>query len=461
MRNWIFTFALLFASCSAFSKGLSPYLPLQISPEIELYIEKLFAVADGVPLSKPYKAVDILAKANSVKRTHPRLYRKLSNYLQRYQKQGGRTHSSIELTHSNDDATLPNQRGANYGNNYRISTTGFYQYNPYTIVSLGIEKQDSGSPVHYSSYFGFGYEYAQVEVGYRDHWFSPFQDSAMLTSINAAPSPSITISNATPLTKWNIRYEAFVSRLEKLRATESDVEVNSKYPKLAGLHVSFNPLPFWTIGVNRTVQYGDNLSDVGLADLADDFLDPNSSTSEVDISNHLASVTTKLNLDFGTPFSLYAEYGGETSDDKSSFGLGEETISVGVFLPTLYQNLSLRYEYNQWSKAWYVHPVFAEGYSNKGNIIGHWAAGLYPLGSNEATKVHSLMLSTETRFKSLVDTTFRMISSDDRFDNYQTGYDLQIRYSHATQNGFWGLELNAASDLKGNKQSRIAVFYRW
>ena len=41
-------------------------------------------------------------------------------------------------------------------------------------------------PLPTGSMLSAGFEFAQLDVGYRDHWFSPFTDSAMLISTRGA-----------------------------------------------------------------------------------------------------------------------------------------------------------------------------------------------------------------------------------------------------------------------------------
>ena len=64
---------------SLLAKGVSPFLPLNISPEVELQIEKLMALTSGPALTKPYKAKD----DNQITGHHPLMYHRLSSYLKR------------------------------------------------------------------------------------------------------------------------------------------------------------------------------------------------------------------------------------------------------------------------------------------------------------------------------------------------------------------------------------------
>src|SRR5690606_3592172 len=91
---------------------------------------------------------------------------------------------------------------------------------------------------------------------WRDHWLSPMSDSAMLLSTQSQTLPSVTLSNYTPLTRWNLRYQIFFAKLSESNEIRYEQGVTSGEPRLAGLHLSINPIPGWSLGVNRLMQYG-------------------------------------------------------------------------------------------------------------------------------------------------------------------------------------------------------------
>jgi hypothetical protein len=455
------------------AKGLSPYLPLQLSPEIESQIEKVMALTPGAPLTKPYKASEVLNRIKQLQSSHPGLYGQVNRYLQRYTRTFGRTHSAIELAVNQDQARmLPNQRGTRSDASYVASAGAFYQPNPYFIASAGmLLTDDSGGPVHTGSYIGFGYEYAQVELGYREHWFSPFQDSAMLVSTHAQASPSITISNATPITDWNIRYELFYSKLEEVDGIRLGDEFFTGHPRLAGLHLSFSPLEFWTIGVNRTFQFGGGAREVNISDVFQAFFDPAGKDNvgtvtddpNYEFGNQQASFTSKVNVQlWDINWSFYGEIGGEDTEGEKNYKLGNETLSFGIFLPDLTNKLSLRLEYNRWDTAWYVHHLYRQGYTNQGNVMGHWGGDERFFNHDTPAKVVSASMEYLFSSQSLLSATLRTINNEEHLaDKYVQGFELELDYSYATDSGFWGVSLYAGRDTQDNNFSRLALFYRW
>ena len=459
-------------SASSFAAGLSPYLPLKISPEVESQIEKVMALTPGAPLTRPYKASELSARLKLVEQQHPEMFQELSAYLERLKQPMGLTHASVSASLSNDSKrALPNQRNVRNDSSYQVSLGALTYLSPYAYVSGGMQYADDEGLTHYNTHFGFGYEYLQVELGYREHWFSPFQDSAMLVSTHAKPSPSITISNATPITSWNIRYEIFYSQLEKVDEIVLGEESFPGRPRHAGVHLSFTPMDFWTIGINRTLQFGGGKREVSFSDVLEALFDPAGKDNVGDVGNddpnfefgnQQASVTSKWNFNWYTPMSVYVEYAGEDTVNESNFQLGNDALSFGLYLPALTDDISVRYEFNDWSTRWYVHHLYPDGYTNDGQIIGHWGGAERVFGQDTPSKVHALNINWRLTGNQLLDVNLRTIQNQNTpKQSYETGYEAQIAYSFANQYGFWGLEVFAGKDVFGSNFSRLSGVFRW
>ncbi len=475
MQHKIITALLLTTSLfsgSLSAKGISPYLPLKLAPEVETHIEKVIALTPSAPLTKPYKAKDLLNRLELIKHSHPILHNRLQDYLSRYRKPIFVGHLDAELSISNDTRkAVPNKRGLSTKNTYQITASGYAFLNPYLYGAVGVQYSDDNGLENHNTHIGFGFEYAQVEVGYRDHWFSPFQDSSMLVSTNAQSTPSITISNATPITSWNIRYEMFYSELDRVEGIRLGDEVFPGKPKHAGLHLSFSPLDNWTIGVNRTLQFGGGKRSVDFTDVFQALFDPTGKDNieggddndpNFEFGNQQASITTKLNFDLGIPMSVYAEYAGEDTVNRSNVSLGNIATSLGVYLPIVTPNLSLRYEFSDWSNRWYTHHLYQNGYTNKGSVLGHWGGDNRLFGDDTPANTHSLNFNWNLAQNQLLDVTVRAIRNKSNLRvNYETGYEIQADYSYATPKGFIGLAVYGGRDVFGDSFGQLTAFYRW
>jgi hypothetical protein len=101
-----------------------------------------------------------------------------------------------------------NQRGMTSESTWQISGNAFWQPSPYALVSLGGTAYEDDA-VAAGSMLSLGFEYAQLDIGYRDHWMSPFSQSAMLISTHAKTLPSVTLSSYSRITPLGFRFEVF------------------------------------------------------------------------------------------------------------------------------------------------------------------------------------------------------------------------------------------------------------
>lgn len=473
LRSLMCGVALLAAlSGISMAKGVSPYLPLNISPEIESHIDQVIALTPYAPIKKPYSAADIQRRVESIRDRYPLLAQRVNAYLQRYKVKAGITHLSAEISESSDSVyPLANMRNQRINEHYAVSGGGISYLNPNVMASSGITYSARNGITHQQSFVALGWDVFQVDIGYREHWFSPFKDSAMLVSTHAKASPSITLSNSKPLTKWQINYEVFYSKLEPVEEIILGEEAFPGHPRHAGVYLSFNPLKNWTIGFNRTMQFGGGQRKVGFSDVFEAFFDPagkdnvgdaNNDDPNFEFGNQQASISTQFNFELGMPISLYGEYSGEDTVNESNFSLGNATSSIGIYLPQVTPKLSTRLELVDMASVWYVHHLYPDGYVNDGQIMGHWAASLRQSGSETAAKVLALKATWEVSSTQIIDASFRYVNLENRpNEQYQKAKELRLRYSHATKYGLFGIDTIIANDAQGSSANRLALFYRW
>lgn len=465
-------FVASFAMRPANAAGVSAYLPLSQSVRIEAEIDRVIALTSGNALIKPYKVADIEQRLAQLKVSYPRLHKRVSAYLKRYQDTAGITHAKAELA-ATDKAkgNLPNAHGKSMDADYEVALSGFYRPSDYMLFSVGGVYSDSDHLRHTGSFVGVGYEYAQLDIGYREHWYSPFKHAAMLLSTHAKAAPSVTLSNVRAITDWDIRYELFYSELEAVDEIRLGDAVFPGKPRHAGLHLSFSPLDNWTIGVNRTLQFGGGQRDAGFSDFLEAIFNPagkdniedRSGDPNYEFGNQQASITTRYHANWGMPLELYGEYGGEDTEGEKNYKLGNITAGLGIFAPYVTDNLALRFEYNHWSHLWYVHHIYRDGYVNDGIIMGHWGTELREdVRAAPGGSVHSLSAHWEISPARFVDTRLSVIQNDEeRQRQYETGYQLETTYSEVVGDGIVGITLFLQRDTFGDKQSRLAVTYQW
>jgi hypothetical protein len=460
-------------SLSVRSAGVSPYLPLNIDSLIELDIHRLSAITKMPMLTKPYPIAQVVKYLEKVKASHPVLYQRLDGYVERYKKNSGITHYSVELGYSSQkNKALPNQRGAELDNNYNLSFSSFSQINQYFIVNGGGSLIDGEGFVPHNSYMSFGYEYMQVDLGYREHWLSPSLIAAPLLSTNAAPALSITLSNVTPVSDWNIRYEMSLSLLAKTSGIHFNNALSSGKPGLLTMHLSAQPFDWWTLGANRTFMFGGGERSIGASDIWNAIIDPVNSdncggTDLVDcdneVGNQIASITTKFDLSLlKFPFSLYFEYAGEDTKEHKNYNLGNIAYTMGLFIPYLTKSSAVYLEYSDFHDSWYTHHLYDNGYSNEGKVMGHWFTKDRVNQDKTGATLASVKFDVDLNAKDHVEVVFRSVALDpSSFKTYKRSKEIEINYKHAYKSGFAGVSFQAGTDAFGKSFYRASISYNW
>ncbi len=368
------------------AKGVSPYLPIGISPLLENEVERLASVS-GIPnLTKPYSLATIFFYMEKIRDSHPRLYSRLNLSLKPHARRMALTHASAGVRVSDDEQAMPNAHGVRANTHGHVNMRGQWQVADWLALYLGADAtvyKDTRSEESYSANgttLSMGVDWAQLDIGYRDIWLSPFQGSAQLLSTNAEPMPSISLSNNLPIeflgVRWN--YQGFLSQMSRQLVLYQGEESDKDRPLIAGFHLSIQPTPWWTLGASRVFQFGGGERPVSAGTLARAFVDPRGSDNDASVDaesgNQIASVSSKINFDGDIPFSFALELAGEDTSNNKSYQLGNTALNAGLYFPYFLSDaVSFTFEYSDWQDAWYTNNVYEKGYVNDGFVLGHWA----------------------------------------------------------------------------------------
>ena len=471
------TLFLLFNIKLANADGVSPYLPLKTDPLIELEVERLASISRMPILTKPYHIVTVVSYLNKIKDSHPQLYNRISAYIKRYKKQSAITHLSTRLSTSNNkDFTVANNRGIAMDDLAQTSVSGFYQFNQYAIANFGGTIVNGERIIPHNSYLSFGYEYAQFDIGYREHWLSPFQESASLLSTNAKPALSITMSNVKPITSWNAKYEFSIGQLEEMDGVHFNGSASPGKPLLMSMHLSIQPLSWWTIGANRTFQFAGGDRSTGLSDIWKAIIDPVNSdncgsgttgceNASEEVGNQIASLTNKFDFNFqGFPISILYEYAGEDTKNHKNHQLGNIAKTFGLFFPYINEKLSFYAEHSIFHSAWYVHHIYDEGYRNDGTVMGHWWGDNKELKDGSPGNASLIRVNWDFSQKYHLQTLLRTAtidSYDEELYKYSSSKEIELRLTQVYKNGFINYSLMAGNDIYGESFYRATFGYSW
>ena len=463
-------------SITSFAKGPSPYLPIQVDPLIELELNRLATLAKLPLLSKPYHAATVNRYLEKVVDSYPALYKRISTYLKRYKKEAALTHAAVQFNYADTkNITLPNQRGQMIDANYQASFSGFWQANQYLIINGGGRYYEGGDYLGTNTFISFGIDVLQVDIGYREHWLSPFQESAVLLSTQAKPPLSITISNPVLLTDFNIKYEMSLGRLNKQDGIrfDRDKPAVSGRPSLLLMHLSVQPLDWWTIGFNRTLMFGGDKK-VGLSNVWKGIIDPVNSDNcggegtdlqdcSKELGNQQASITNKFDVNWSnTPLSIYYEYAGEDTNNYTNYGLSNVAHSLGLFIPYLNENMSLNMEFSTFESKWYTHERYGEGYSNNNVKMGHWWGSMKDPKDEVGGEAGSIRFDWQNSSESQITLMYRTaVFNNSSIADYQQAHELEIKYTRVIESGFLGAKLYLGKNNYGENFVQTSVSYNW
>jgi len=456
----------------AAADGATAYLPLNLEPEMERQVERVLILADEPILKRPFAVslVEVaLPEACQVDRP---LCERVRRYLQRYSRDYAVTHASITGTYAHGSAfgVLPNDHGLPVGSDWEVSAQGFVQPNDYLLATAGVVAYQ-GRTVPEGSMVSFGFHGAQIDIGYRDHDFSPMTDSSQLIGTEAPTMPSITVSNWEPLTRLGFQYELFLAQMSRTNLLFNGVSGSGR-PRLFGAQFSIEPYPGWSLGVNRLLQYGGGAglpSSAGT--LVRNFFSP-SGTAQLQ-GNQQASYISRFIFPGRTPFAVYFQYAGEDNSNGGSYLLGNAALSAGIDFPRIGRYFDATFETSEWQNIWYVHNIFLNGMSNDGSVLGNWGADQRNFGDGVGARSFMLRVGwtppfggyLEQRVRALVNQSYyggdqRTYSGHPAFP-YHHYYDAMVRYSRPWKGLTVGGEVVAGRDVFGKAFSRISGFVRY
>ena len=459
-------------------RGVTPYLPLNLEPEIEAQIERVLILAGKPVMRRPIAAATVLEALPKACAVDARLCEQVGRYLSRYMHKSDLTHASVGVasTHGADDP-LPNRYGEPNRSEWDASLAAYWQPSDYLLVNVGAVAYD-GRQNFTGSYLSLGFSKAQLDIGYKPHWFSPLTDGSMLMSTEAPTMPSVSLSNYEPLTRFGISYEIFDARMsysKDIVYTAAPGGVTQGYPHLGGIQITAEPAEGWSIGVNRLVQFGGGARGGGsLTDVLRALFKPSqysnlSPTLSVDqkATNQEASITSSLLFPGRVPFAVYAEYAGEDTSHGSNFLLGNSALSWGIHFPRLAERFDLTLEASEWQNAWYVHSVWRDGMTNDGLVVSNWF-GDQRLFDN-GVGGHSAMarLAWDAWFGGRVELRYRTLQNQVYNDAtygsypYQRYHETSVGYSRPWKGIVLGGEFDTGRDVFGNSFSRLAGFVRY
>ncbi|HEX8757856.1 MAG TPA: capsule assembly Wzi family protein, partial [Steroidobacteraceae bacterium] len=375
---------------AAYALGVSPYLPLNLDPDIEAQVERVLILGDQPVMTRPIPAALVLEALPKACKVDRPLCRSVRHYLTRYMQTTGVEFTSLSAaaTSGSSDITLPNRHGEKAQSPYEVAGAAYLQPNSYMLLNVGgVAYQGRATPT--GTMLSLGFDWAQLDIGWRDHWWSPMTDSSMLISTESPTMPSITLSNYRPLTRLGLQYEVFIARMSEsarivLPVTGPTEVFTRGHPKIGGFRIGIEPVSGWALSAQRVVVWGGGAAGgQSFSDIVRALVRPSQAqttgfgASNKAIGKQEASVTSRFIFPGRVPFSVYFEYAGNDTLAGHSPLVGKADLSAGIDFPRI-GPFSLTYEFSSFSPTWYVHGAgpaqtgYLDGITNYGDSLGHW-----------------------------------------------------------------------------------------
>ncbi len=468
----------LAGSCTARASGVSPYLPLNLSPEIERKIERVLILGGQPVLTRPVAVDKVLLALPKARRLDRPLCAEVERYLDRYFKSAGVTHASVEVAAAKHSlTTLPNERGERADSAWDASAAAYYRPGDYlllTAAGVGYGGTDSRlNPA--GSMASLGNEYLQLDAGYRDHWFSPLTDSSMLISTEAPTLPSVTLSNQRPITRLGLQYELFAARMPYTKEIVWHNALTAGDPRLVGLHLGIEPVDGWAISGNGTWQFGGGARPGSISQFFSSFfkatqLTTNNGVPNTDsrFANRQVSITSAYTFPAPQPFAAYVEYAGRDTLHGSQFRFHETGLSAGVHFPQLFRRFDLTLEASEWQNLWYTDYVWLEGMTVNGYVTGNWGGDWRTFGDAVGAQTGMAQLGWSLQSGDEINLRYRTLqnrgySASLGFPlvDYRRANMLTAEYAQPRDGYTRGLSLDLGSDVYGKSFARLGAFVRF
>jgi hypothetical protein len=450
----------------------SAYLPIGADNHLQNQVDHLFLLTSGNPMKKPYSIASIDRALNQIESTSPSLYQAVNNGLEPYRVNDSISRAGLVARVSVDqEMPIANQRGLSSEEHLQAFAEGSWRPNDYTVVQAGAEyRADADSLVPYNTFVGFSKGNLQLDLGYREHWYSPFSFSSQLISNNAEMGPSITLSTVSPIDRfWQANFELFYTRLDKVK---NGIRYLDQWydgsPHLIGTHLSLSPTESWTLGFNRMLQFGGGPREVGITDLFNAFFNPvkhdNSFAKEerpTEVGDQLASITSSYQLNSRMPIEIYAELAAEDTRDHSNFDLGNQAINFGVFLPKISDKFALRYEFNRFQKGWYTNHFYAFGNTNNGYVFGNYIADQRDFGHDIPVVANKVSLDYAASDSAGWTAFLSTINQQDK-SRYVVAYEFKLEHRRQLQENPMRLSVTLGSNVYSENYGQLegAIFWR-
>jgi capsule assembly protein Wzi len=477
--GWLAVASLALACGVVAARGVSPYLPLGLDPQVEWQIERVLILADKPVMRRPIAVATVYDALPKAARIDPALCERVRRFIENYMHDSGVAFASYEAAAAGGPGgkmVMPNSHGAPVNSNYGVAVQGYVQPSDYLLLSAGVVA-DANRTTPTGSMLSMGWDWAQLDVGYRDHWWSPMSDSAALISTEAPTMPSVTLSNYRPLTSLGLQYEVFLARMSYTNQIQLiDGSLTAGYPKFGGVQLSVEPISGWSLAAQRIMVWGGGEAGGQSANtILNAFFNPagaqntSSSKTQADaIGKQEGGISSQFIFPGKLPFTVYFEYTGNDTVDGNNFLLGKPNLAGGIHFPHV-GPLDIVFETQEWQATWYVHEHtnvqtgYGDGITNYYLSTGNWFGDQRVNGDAIGGRSSMLRAGWEPSFGGQLALQYRVLANDSYYGAipYHHMNMGSLTYAYPWRGFAVGAEFDLGQDVFGGHFTRFEGFLRY
>lgn len=212
----------------------------------------------------------------------------------------------------------------------------------------------------------------EIQLGKDAVWWGPGQEGTLALSNNAEPQTGLVLRNLQPL-----RFNGILRHLGAITNTVTyseleDARTDVSSPSFFGWRSDFIPNNNFTFAFARTSMVGGKGHVLNHGDYWD-FLTGENAASD-DKWNSIGGIDFRWRLPQLNGLQVYGEVYGEDQATAAGFipTPSKPAYLAGAYLPRLTPSgdWDLTVEWARTSEPWYVHGLYTDGYTYKGDIIG-------------------------------------------------------------------------------------------
>ena len=476
-RRFLALLLLTVLQSHAHARGVTPYLPVNLDPEFEREVERVLILGGKPVMTRPIPAAAVLDALPKACEVDAVLCNRVRRGLKRYMQDSAVEFGSVTgaITNGSSKMVLPNQHGETAQSPFQVAGAAYLQPNDYVLVNVG-GYADQNRATATGSYLSLGFDWAQLDLGYRDHWWSPMTDSAVLISTEAPTMPSATLSNYNPFTRLGVQYEVFLAHTSYTNKIElPNGTLTQGHPKFSGLRLGITPENSgWSLAANRILMFGGGAAGgQSISEILQAFFNPThaqtASTGSVPVlGKQEASITSRFIFPGKVPFSVYFELAGNDTGSVNHLLFSKTVLSGGIQFPRV-GPFDITYEISEWQPTWYVHGAtsvqtgYGDGITNYLLSTGHWFGDQRQFGDAVGGQSNMLRVGWEPQFGGRLEAQVRSLVNDSYYSaiSYHHAYTSSLIYSHPWKDYVLGTELDYGRDVYGATYTRLAGFLRY